>query len=430
MHEIGLYHPRIHFFSDTWIKTAALYWTKMARIVPPEFVPRDSETVCILRDELDFIVDVDPRRFGRYLGNGACQQFYELVNCNHAELRERYGIDEGAFTWTTHQPGEFHFDLDPWEGERGEPLVAAVANPKLALILRKSLEAYGLAVSSPRHEEFHARASLLMHPRLARVYMSALAEDIARVNRLRPVTDDSDVFAVGAGWTADRMRSLLLPGVPEYRAGRMPRPAIWAQEQQGERIVTSDLIGMIAIQAVIPRNIDEIPVRKIVQVRERCAPQFIAFREAVDVVAAEMQRELESIQDARIACAYLEQEVQQRLLVPVEELRSEMRAMKIDTVTATLGFKYEVPALASLVAAGVLAREPLIAGGVAVAVGLLSVVRSGRSTAAARRVGSPASYLMLVHEQLNARSAIQRAARQMQKIMRSNRTGGESQPGS
>lgn len=44
MHEIGLYHPHIHFRSDSWIKVAALYWTKMARIVPPEYVPHDSET--------------------------------------------------------------------------------------------------------------------------------------------------------------------------------------------------------------------------------------------------------------------------------------------------------------------------------------------------------------------------------------------------
>ena len=34
MATIGLYHPFIHFKDDDWLKLSALYWDRMARIVP------------------------------------------------------------------------------------------------------------------------------------------------------------------------------------------------------------------------------------------------------------------------------------------------------------------------------------------------------------------------------------------------------------
>jgi hypothetical protein len=35
----GLYYPYINFRSDSWLKVAALYWPKMARIVPVDYKP-------------------------------------------------------------------------------------------------------------------------------------------------------------------------------------------------------------------------------------------------------------------------------------------------------------------------------------------------------------------------------------------------------
>ena len=37
MATIGLYHPFIHFKDDAWLKLSALYWDRMARIVPPSY---------------------------------------------------------------------------------------------------------------------------------------------------------------------------------------------------------------------------------------------------------------------------------------------------------------------------------------------------------------------------------------------------------
>lgn len=426
MHEIGLYHPRIHFPSDAWIKTAALYWTKMARIVPAGYVPHDSETVRMLRDELDFVLDVDtretrwstpsePEAIIRGGWEGACEEFLHFITHSHAELREKYGIEGSKYAWTDGQAADFAFGSEPWADPQGEPLVAEVADEKIAWALRRVLVERGLASAKPHRQGVRPEPlSLLMHPNLARVYMSALAEDIARDNHLRPTTDDNDMYAVGTGWTEARMRNLLLPADdPRTHSGHQAQSARYAHRWPA---APDDLIGMIAIQAVIPRDIERIPVKKIIEIKKALNPYFVAFRDKVDSVATGISQQLEGVQNAGVALAYLEQEVHEQLLVPAKELRNEMHRMKIDTATATLAFKYEVPAIASLVAGGALAHEPLLAGSAAAAIGLLGLVRGARREAATRQATSPVSYLMLLEHNLSASSVLERSTRRIRKI--------------
>jgi len=40
-----LYYPSIEFYDDTWLKGALCHWDKIYRIVPPSYVPRDSDEV-------------------------------------------------------------------------------------------------------------------------------------------------------------------------------------------------------------------------------------------------------------------------------------------------------------------------------------------------------------------------------------------------
>lgn len=42
MSDIALYHPHFHFEDEGWLKAAALYWPKIARIVPAHCRPRDA----------------------------------------------------------------------------------------------------------------------------------------------------------------------------------------------------------------------------------------------------------------------------------------------------------------------------------------------------------------------------------------------------
>jgi hypothetical protein len=51
----ALYYPFIHFKDDRWLKLAALYREKVARIVPHDYVTDDSATVKALAPCIDTV---------------------------------------------------------------------------------------------------------------------------------------------------------------------------------------------------------------------------------------------------------------------------------------------------------------------------------------------------------------------------------------
>jgi len=60
MANIGLYYPYIQFKDETWLKLTALYWDRMARIVPSGFPLADSDGVRLLADT-GFVIERPPR---------------------------------------------------------------------------------------------------------------------------------------------------------------------------------------------------------------------------------------------------------------------------------------------------------------------------------------------------------------------------------
>ncbi|MFC8434925.1 hypothetical protein [Streptomyces sp. NPDC057253] len=60
LQRIGLYYPYIRFRNEEWLKTAVLYWPKLARVISGDYPVADSGTVRALADELDFIVPIEP----------------------------------------------------------------------------------------------------------------------------------------------------------------------------------------------------------------------------------------------------------------------------------------------------------------------------------------------------------------------------------
>ncbi len=45
-----LYYPNIEFFDETWVKNALCIWDKIYRIVPPSYIPKDSEDIKLAVD--------------------------------------------------------------------------------------------------------------------------------------------------------------------------------------------------------------------------------------------------------------------------------------------------------------------------------------------------------------------------------------------
>ncbi|WP_406470153.1 hypothetical protein [Streptomyces sp. NBC_01615] len=82
LQQIGLYYPYTHLRDDQWLKAAALYWPKLARVVPNDYPLADSDTVCALADELDLIVPVEPTR----TANAVAPMFLEVLERHAPEL--------------------------------------------------------------------------------------------------------------------------------------------------------------------------------------------------------------------------------------------------------------------------------------------------------------------------------------------------------
>ncbi|GAA1704151.1 hypothetical protein GCM10009745_59580 [Kribbella yunnanensis] len=406
MHQIALYHPNIQFPSDAWIKTAALYWTKVGRIVPEEYPLRDSDVVCALRDGLDFVLDVDPYWVG-VRSRAACdvfqhfvQRYFRVLDCYRVEmapnhLARSFRAVAGPPYLTVASSG----DVSSSDYSSGDFVRTSKVSPKLVNVLTR----HGLA-----RMDGHG---LWMHQSLARVYMSALAEDVAAANQLQPVTDDAEAFAVAAGWTHQRMMNLLLP-----EAARKLMGNVETFEQRSLRLPVP--VGLVAVRAVVPRDLERIPASRIIEIRKEFGPQFLAFRRLADSVAADLEEMLASVQDPKVFRAYVEQEANDRLVGPAKVLRADLRRMHVKTAMATMTFKYELPTLAGVVAGGLLAKEPLLAGGAAVAAGLVGIAQGARQASSERRSDSPVGYLTLLGDKLKPQPAVHRLMHNLRRLNR------------
>jgi hypothetical protein len=221
MRKIGLYYPYIHFRSESWLLAAALYWPKLARIVPEGFPLRDSNDVQQLSDELGFIINVAPEPAVKSL----TPNFLDLLGEYGDRLRHRYGLDQLLKEYqergtTPHPRVERLHSMSterPWfespkplgeSADAGDDVdadsLAAVYVSQIDPRVREALCDLRLAawpvstweLGRDRDEDWVG-----MRHEMAWIYMCALTEEIARRNALTPVTDQEEAQAFTSGWT-------------------------------------------------------------------------------------------------------------------------------------------------------------------------------------------------------------------------------------
>jgi Family of unknown function (DUF6236) len=390
---IGLYYPYLHF-SDSWLKVAALYWPRMGRIVPSELHLSDSRTVRELSDELNFTVNVAP-------GSAAEELTSTLAGALEAhcdEFRNRYSIaanpsitsNSCAPSWPNPQP-----TISDWRarnpGElRAAAEVVALHTGKGADHLWQMLSDAGLAV---RSGDWWG-----LHPELAWLYMCALTDKLARRNLLTPTTDQITAHVESLSWTDDLFISTLL----EHD------PAKIAVPQSGHR----ERIALLALNLVVPNNLEDVPVQKIIKIRQNYAADFDAFYDEVVDLENSLGNELSEIADPEVLAAYIDYEAQRRFRQPLDNLRREMRGQGVDAAVTAFTTKFELPTSAAIVAGGLLTHHPVVAAGGAIALGIVSTIRSFQRD---RRhvTPSPASYLWRIEQTLNPENLMSGLLRQM-----------------
>ncbi|WP_147472699.1 DUF6236 family protein [Streptomyces triticirhizae] len=429
MSDTALYFPEVNLPDDAWVKAAALHWPQLGRIRPRGYYGlRESDTVRRLREEADFIVDVRPgwgagrrepwvdedvlRRVDPVLfehrmtgtGDQVDALFYDFLDRHRDALLPRYGIE--ALAPVRHQParGEVYDELQPLD-----PRLAKVHPAKMSYRLARRLADAGLlfARSYRWRRASDGRvldvSDLAMHRALGRVYLAVLADVVARENALTPLTDQPLMCAVTSGWTVETLARVLLPEEDaEAEAEEHPDPG--------------QVFALLALRTVLPRDLAEVPVERIIEARRRLLPELLEYRAFLDELAPDLV-EISALPDPEVRAAKLRNRVEREITGPIERMENEIGRLGLQPARAVLTLQTLAPPAALGVLAEV-AHVPSVVTGAGVAAGCL--VGAANSALDQRRqalAGHPTGYLLSLRGELGpsevvarVRSAVRRTA--------------------
>lgn len=388
MPDIALYYPYSHIRDDSWLKAAALYLPKLALLVPRDYPFRLSRTARVLREELGFLVEVDPAR----RAHAVAAEFMQLMNRDATALTARYAWQE--FPQELYEIVGAHGDrcwVPDREIRHGDDRVEWVHIGKVSPDLVDGLIETRLAVPNAN------RSWIALHPRLGTVYLSALAERVAQANGMPVVTDQADSYGVLNGWELDTLAHVLLGDetddpIPDHPDGDV-----------------AALYAALAIQAVVPAGLESLPVEKIVEARRKLASEFDAFCAHLDSLSEQFTA-LARVEDPVILRARLEVMVGRDLLRPTADLDRGLRQLELQPTRAVFGLKsLELPAIAAAAVSGV--GLPVAAGqaGLAAAQFITSSIYTRQAAEQRRR--SATGYLLGLRGELSPVGVVDRVRR-------------------
>jgi hypothetical protein len=251
--------------------------------------------------------------------------FRELVSAHGEALAERYGVGARE-TWP----------VDPWTighaGPAADPHLAYVFGSKFDPSVLTDLFAAGVVTSRADDPRW-----IGMHPRLANVYMTALANELAIDTGARPITDSSVAHVAISGLTMQRLAAVLL------------------EDTKLTQDIASDeleqVMASMAIQYVIPKRIEHIPTKQIIQFRNAHTEERTLFQDEVAAMIARLDH-VRYISSPDEVGRHLENEYGKRLAPRVRRMRRDLRRANIDTAESALSVSAALPAgLAAAVAA-------------------------------------------------------------------------------
>jgi len=379
--EIAMYYPYIHVRDDDWLKAAALYWPRLARLAPEGYPRHDSEVAKILDSELGFLLKIEPP--SRQV-NQVAADFLEFVASHHRELRERYAVDARNDCVPLWHDAQREM---PLQFSRGWHIHSqSIHIQKMTNALRQELIYHGLG------KLIENDTWLVVHPALGAAYTMTLIDRIAQANQLAVVTDQPALHELHGGDVGEEFSNVLL------------EPTFQPEDSKARNTdQVAALYAAIAINAVIPKNIGNVPTKKIVKARTTLAAEFDAFRDHLNTLAEEFS-ELTSVENLTILQERLQMMADRDPRRPTAALERSLRQLGLEPANAILGLKtLELPALAA--AATSAAGIPVVAGEAGLATArLIAASARARSKRRDARQSSPAGYLLGLKRQIGRRS--------------------------
>lgn len=370
----ALYYPYTHFSSDAWVKLCALYWEELWRIVPTSYATEDSSVVGELV-QAGLVKQVDPLS----IAPAFSATFVGFLARHGGDLSPRYAVSNRR-SWPE-LPREWRA---PVAGRRslGDDRLAYLYFEKMVPEVRNAIVDLGLGVAHGTDERW-----IGMHPRLAFVYMTALADRLGGECGLAPLTDVARGHVLTGELKVERLAQALLGDVSLVGTGDIAEVEATAFE--------------IALRMAIPTNIEDVPVERILEFRRKSVAERARFRKYVDDFLGAREW-LADVRSRAMLEDRLRSEYETDLAPKVEELRSAMHDAGITTTLGAFAKRFVVPVGASTLARALgLSVDPLlgVVSGAALAVAGVMQDRRKRTKGVLRH--SPVAYLFRVEEELS-----------------------------
>jgi hypothetical protein len=322
---LALYYPYIHFRDPRWLKTAILMWDEVCRIVPDDFRLEDDPEVTEL---MQFVRNIDPASVTGKIAT-------EL------ETFLRYNIKSLQRYTVTGLPDE-----------------------QLGFLYHTKIQ-YGVA--EMLREEGLARLNrngnpnwIGLHPSLAAVYMSAIANHLAKQNQLEPVTSDGVAFCSLGG--IRECAQGLLEGEFRFPPDR-PRTRPQTEVGVAPRKTRPDPFACIFAGFEIADSAN-VPAQKIVRFLEKHPNEKVAFRHYVHELRTTVE-ELAKIDDEHLRSKVVSEYLRHERNSVVGSYREQLRDAGIQTILKMIAFRAPIgaaitafsPGLGTLATAAALAGE-------------------------------------------------------------------------
>lgn len=239
----ALYYPHINLTNKNWVKHALLFWDKISRIVPSSVEPSDNEDITSINYHTGFIKDYHPERYDTSnTFNQFSEQLRHIIESDHF-FHDRYferDRHHRNYMRDYNERRSFYSSMVKSTG-------TYIHVMKIDHRMKEYLFDIGIAVPGENQYEDWIK----IDNEIGLLYMTFLAKSISKEKTLPIVTDVEQSFSAAIQFetkiNSDYKNEF------EYR------------------------LGNLLIETVVPKNINAVPLDKIIDIRENYSHERTAF---------------------------------------------------------------------------------------------------------------------------------------------------------
>lgn len=239
----ALYYPHINLTNKNWVKHALLFWDKISRIVPSSVEPSDNEDITRIKYETGFIEDYHPESYDTSnTFNDFSEELRRIIESDHFFHdryfdRERHG---------RHYMRDFQ-DRRNFYSEMVKSTGTYIHVMKLDQRFKEFLFDIGIAIPGENQWENWIK----IDNEIGLLYMTYLAKTISKKKTLPIVTDVEQSFSATIQFES-KINS-------DYKSQFEYR------------------LGNLLIETVVPKKINDVPLDKLIDIRENYKDERTAF---------------------------------------------------------------------------------------------------------------------------------------------------------